>query len=96
MKTPTTAVPFTLVSLTKMPRRGGPATPRTSKYAAAIEAANKYTRKGAVIDLTNTTPVVQNRHYANLVSALKSRGLTKTLQLTKRGEQLWIHKATKK
>jgi hypothetical protein len=96
MKTTTTAVPFTMLSLKLMPQRTGPKTPKTSKYAEVIEAANKYQRKGAVIDLTDATPTVRNRHYANIVSALKSRGLTKVLKLTQRGNQLWIHKASKK
>ena len=79
-----------------MPQRTGPKTPKTSKYAGAIEAANKYKRKGAVIDLTDATRTTRNRHYASITSALKSRGLAKVLQLSQRGNQLWIHKSSKK
>jgi len=95
MKTTTTAVPFKMVSLKLMPPRTRTGRPMNSKYAPAIEAALKHKRTGAVIDLTDATDTDRARHYSNVLSAIRSRGLVGTLKITRRADALWIHKTSR-
>ena len=88
-----TPVAFTVMSLNKMPSRSRGKSTTTSRYAVAIDAAAKYKRKGVVLDVTGLPAKTIAVNTASIVSAIKSRGLAKTLKVSKRENQLWIHRA---